>query len=132
MLPIIATIMEWLPRISLWILAPATVLLFLAAFSSAARGHCLLGFMVVASLSALLLLIGVVLVVGGYGNVVMHVFQSFGPVETIDFVATLMPSIGSQLGSLLPVSGTAAGAGLAAFVLRRQSRGSQPAHEAAR
>ncbi len=132
MLPIIAMIMEWLPRISLWILAPAAVLLFVLAFSRAARGHCLLGFMIVASLSALLLLIGVVLVVGGYGNVVMHVFQNFGPIETIDFVATLVPSIGSQLGSLLPVLGTAAGAGLAAFVLRRQARGSQPASQVMR
>ena len=131
MLPIIATVMEWLPRIAVWILAPAAILLLVLAFSRAARSHCLLGFMVVASLSALLLLTGVVLIVGGYGNAVMHVFQSFGPIETIDFVATLFPSIASQLGNLVPVLATAAGAGLAAIVLRRQARASRPAAESA-
>ena len=131
MLPIVAALMEWFPRISLWILAPVVALLIVLAFIRTARPRCLLGFMVVAALSALLLLIGILLIVGGYGSVVLHVFQSFGPMETIDFLATLLPGIAGQLGSLLPTFAIAVGAGIAAIVLRRGLRASGPAAEPA-
>lgn len=131
MLQIIAALLSWLPRISDWALGPAVALLLLLALMPALRPRATFGLIVVAAVGALLLSVGLIAIVGGYGNIILHVFQEFGPLETVSFVTTLFPGIGSQLASLVSTIATTAVASGAVVVLRRGARRGQPGRIAA-
>ena len=122
MLQYIAVLLEWLPKISYWVLAPAALILFPLAFVRATRPGSALGLTIVAAVSASFLSIGLVAIVSGYGKVILHVFQDFGPIVTANFLTTLLPGVGTQLTSLVPVMATTVGSSAAVVVLRRGAR----------
>lgn len=127
MLQIVATLLQWLPRLCYWVLIPAVLILILLAFVRATRPSSALGLLIVAAVSASLLSIGLVAIVSGYGSAVVHVLRTFGPIEAISFLPSLFPGVGSQLAGLLPVAGTTAGSSAAVVVLRRTTRRADPA-----
>jgi hypothetical protein len=118
MLQIIAFLLEWLPKLALWILVPAALVLLALTYFSPMRRHCLLGFITVAMMSALFLAIGLVAIFVSYGGSIFRVFHDFGLIETADLLASLLPAIGAQLASLLPALLVTGGAGAAVAVLR--------------
>ena len=112
MLQIIAVMLEWLTRISDWVLAPATLILLALAFMTVARSRATLGLMIVAAITGAFLSISLVAIVSGYGSAILRVFRDFGLIETANFLTTLLPAMGAQIANLVPMMITTAVAGV--------------------
>ena len=124
MLQFAVTLLQWLPRIFLWLVVPIACLSILLVPARRLRPHAALGFMVAASISAIFL--AVETAAFGYiccdqARMLFSILLDFRPGVTIGFALALLGSIAKPLVGVLPMLIGAAATGTGAFVLRRGS-----------
>ena len=124
MLQFAVTLLQWLPRIFVWLVVPIACLSILLVPARRSRPHAALGFMVAASISAIFL--AVETAAFGYiccdqARMLFSILLDFRPGVTIGFALALLGSIAKPLVGVLPMLIGAAATGTGAFLLRRGS-----------
>lgn len=124
MLQFAVTLLQWLPRIFVWLVLPIACLSILLVPARRSRPHAALGFMVAASISAIFL--AVETAAFGYiccdqARMLFSILLDFRPGVTIGFALALLGSIAKPLVGVLPMLIGAAATGIGAFLLRRGS-----------
>jgi len=122
MLQIAVTLLQWLPRVFVWLVVPIAVFSIALALAKRSRPHAALGFMIAASLSAIFLAIETAAI--GYiccdqARMLFSILLDFRPGVTIGFALALLGSVIKPLAGTLPMLIGAGGAGTGAFLLRR-------------
>lgn len=124
MLQFAVTLLQWLPRIFVWLVLPIACLSILLVPARRSRPHAALGFMVAASISAIFL--AVETAAFGYiccdqARMLFSILLDFRPGVTIGFALALLGSIAKPLVGVLPMLIGAAATSTGAFLLRRGS-----------
>jgi len=124
MLQFAVALLQWLPRIFLWLVVPIACFSILLVPARRSRPHAALGFMVAASISAIFL--AVETAAFGYiccdqARMLFSILLDFRPGVTIGFALALLGSIAKPLVGVLPMLIGAAATATGAFVLRRGS-----------
>ena len=125
MLQFALTLLQWLPRVFLWLVIPIAAVSLLLVMVRRWRPHAALGFMIAASISAIFL--GVETAAFGYicadqARMLFSILLDFRPGVTIGFALALLGSVIKPLAGILPMLIGAAATGTGAFLLRRGSR----------
>jgi hypothetical protein len=132
MLQFAVALLQWLPRIFVWLVVPIACLSLLLALARRSRPRAALGFMIAASISAIFLAVETAAL--GYifcdqARMLFSILLDFRPGVTIGFALALLGGIAKPLVGVLPMLIGAAATGTGAFLLRRGSRaGAQNAH----
>jgi hypothetical protein len=129
MLQFSITLLQWLPRIFVWLVMPIACLSLLLVPARRSRPHAALGFMIAAAISAIFLAIETAAF--GYiccdqARTLFSILLDFRPGVTIGFALALLGSIAKPLAGVLPMLIGAAATGTGAFLLRRGSRAGTP------
>ena len=125
MLQIAVTLLQWLPRLFVWLVVPIAVFSILLVPARRLRPHAALGFMIAASISAIFLAVETAAL--GYiccdqARMLLSILLDFRPGVTIGFALALLGSIVKPLVGILPMLIGAAATGGGAFLLRRGKR----------
>jgi hypothetical protein len=129
MLQFAVTLLQWLPKIFVWLVVPIALISILLVPARWSRPHAALGFMIAASISAIFLAIETAAL--GYiccdqARMLFSILLDFRPGITIGFALALLGSIAKPLVGILPMLIGAAATGTGAFLLRRGSRAGAP------
>ena len=125
MLQFAAALLQWLPRIFLWLVVPiACVSIFLVP-ARKSRPHAALGLMIAAAISAVFL--AVETAAFGYiccdqARMLFAILFDFRPGVTLGFALALLGGIAKPLVGVLPMVIGAVATGTGAFLLRRQNQ----------
>src|SRR5690348_11518786 len=106
MLQFAVTLLQWLPRIFVWLVVPIACLSIVLATARKSRSHAALGFMIAAAISATLL--AVETAAFGYiccdqARMLFSVLLDFRPGVTIGFALALLGGIVKPLAGVLPM-----------------------------
>jgi len=130
MLQFALALLEWLPRIFIWILAPVALAALSLVVMPRTRSRAALAFMIAATVSASFLSIetaALVYVCCDQAGVILSILLDFRPGVTAGFLTALLTTIGAPLLGLIPMIVAAACSGLAALALRGNVVTSDPA-----
>jgi hypothetical protein len=132
MLQFAVTLLQWLPKIFVWLVVPIALISILLVPARWSRPHAALGFMIAASISAIFLAIETAAL--GYiccdqARMLFSILLDFRPGITIGFALALLGSIAKPLVGILPMLIGAAATGTGAFLLRRGRAGAPNANE---
>ncbi|HEX3431523.1 MAG TPA: hypothetical protein VHT03_11610 [Rhizomicrobium sp.] len=124
MLQFAVTLLQWLPRIFVWLVVPTACLSIVLVPARKLRPHAALGLMIAAAISATFLALETAAF--GYiccdqARMLFSVLLDFRPGVTIGFAVALLGSIATPLAGILPMLFAAVATGLGAFLLRRGS-----------
>ena len=130
MLQFAAALLQWLPRIFVWLVVPIACLSLLLAPARRSRPHAALGFMIAAAVSGVF--IGLETAAFGYiccneARTLFSILLDCGPGVAIEFALSLLGSIASPFFGIAPMLVGALVTGTAAFVLRRTGENGNPA-----
>lgn len=122
MLQFAVTLLQWLPRIFVWLVVPIACFSIILALAHKSRPHAALGFIIAASLSAIFLAVETAAI--GYiccdqARMLFSILLDFRPGVTIGFALALLGSVVKPLAGTVPMLIGAGGAGTGAFLLRR-------------
>jgi hypothetical protein len=125
MLQFAVALLQWLPRIFLWLVVPITCMSVLLVPVRKTRPHAALGFMIAAAISATFLAIETAAF--GYiccdqARMLFSILFDFRPGVTLGFGLALLGGIAKPMVGVAPMVLGAAGTGTAAFLLRRQKQ----------
>lgn len=125
MLQFAVTLLQWLPRVFVWLVVPIACFSVVLALTRRSRPHAALGFMIAASISAIFL--AVETAAFGYiccdqARMLFSILLDFRPGVTVGFALALLGSVLKPLAGILPMLMGAAATGTGAFLLRRGSR----------
>jgi hypothetical protein len=126
MLQIAVTLLQWLPRIFVWLVVPVACLSILLVPARKSRAHAALGFMIAAAMSATLLALetaAFVYICCDQARMLFSILLDFRPGVTIGFALALLGSIVKPLAGVLPMLIGAAATGTGAFLLKHLSKG---------
>ena len=126
MLQLAVTLLQWLPRIFLWLVLPIALLSILLVPARKSRPHAALGFMIAAAISATFL--AVETAAFGYiccdqARMLFSLLLDFRPGVTLGFALALLGGIAKPLAGIFPMLIGAAITGTAAYLLRRNRVG---------
>jgi hypothetical protein len=129
MLQLAVALLQWLPRVFVWLVVPIACLSILLLPARKSRPHAALGFMIAAAISATFLAIETAAF--GYiccdqARILFSILLDFRPGVTLGFALALLSSIAKPLVGVAPMVLGAIGTGTAAFLLRRQSLKNAP------
>jgi hypothetical protein len=122
MLQFAAALLQWLPRIFVWLVVPIACLSLLLAPARRSRPHAALGFMIAAAVSAVF--VAIETAAFGYiccdqARTLFSILLDCGPRVAIGFAIALLGSIVSPFFGVAPMLVGALATAAAAFVLRR-------------
>jgi len=125
MLQFAVALLQWLPRVFVWLVVPIACLSILLVPARKSRPHAALGFMIAASISAIFLALATAAF--GYiccdqARMLFSILLDFRPGVTIGFALALLGSIVKPLVGVLPMLIGAAATGSGAFLLRRGTK----------
>jgi len=125
MLQFAVTLLQWLPRIYIWMIIPVTCLSILLVPARKLRPHAALGFIAALAISGVLLALE--MVAFGYiccdqARMLFSILLDFRPGVTVGFALALFGSMAKPLAGMLPMVVGAAATGIGTFVLRRRNR----------
>jgi hypothetical protein len=125
MLQFAVAVLQWLPRIFLWLVVPIACMSILLVPARKTRPHAALGFMIAAAISATLLAIETAAF--GYiccdqARMLFSVLFDFRLGVTLGFALALLGGIAKPMIGVAPMVLGAAVTGTAAFLLRRQKQ----------
>ena len=129
MLQFAVTLLQWLPRLFVWLVAPMACFSTAMALSQKSRLYAALGFMVAASVSAIFLAMetaALAYICCDQARMLFSILLDFRPGVTIGFALALLGSVVKPLVGVLPMLVGAAATGTGAFLLRRGSGISSP------
>jgi hypothetical protein len=124
MLQFAVTLLQWLPRVFLWLVVPIACVSLVLAMVRKSRPHGALGFMIAASISAIFLAMETAAfcyICCDQARMLFSILLDFRPGVTIGFALALLGSVGKPLAGTLPMVIGAATTGTGAFLLRRGS-----------
>jgi hypothetical protein len=132
MLQFAVALLQWLPKIFIWLILPLACLSLSLAPARRSRPHAALGFMIAAAISTIFLALETAAF--GYlccyqARMLISILLDCGPGVTIAIALALLGSIARPLLGVVPmlVGGAATGAG--AFLLRRQGETRRPTRQ---
>ena len=130
MLQFAVALLQWLPKIFVFLVVPIACLSLLLAPARRSRPHAALGFMIAAAVSAVFL----ALETAAFGYIccdqartLFSILLDCGPGVALGFAAALLGSIARPFFGVAPMLLGALAAGAAAYLLRRQSQTREPA-----
>lgn len=121
MLQLAVVLLQWLPRIFVWLMAPVVIIAVSLALIPRTRPGAALGFMVAAALSAAFLSIetaALAYVCCDQARLIFSLLLDLRPGVTAGFVVSLFANLGAPLLGLVPMFVAAVCTGLSALVLR--------------
>jgi hypothetical protein len=123
MLQLAVALLQWLPRIFVWLVVPIASLSILLVPARKSRPHAALGFMIAAAISATFLAIETAAF--GYiccdqARMLFSILLDFRPGVTLGFALALLGGIARPLVGAAPMVLGAIVTGTAAFLLRRR------------
>lgn len=129
MLHLAIVLLQWLPRIFVWLIAPVVLIAISLAVIPRMRPRAALGFMIAAAASATFLSIetaALAYVCCDQARLIFSLLLDLRPGVTAEFVVSLFANLGAPLMGLVPMLVAAICTGLAALVLRdKRSAGHQ-------
>lgn len=129
MLHLAIVLLQWLPRIFVWLIAPVVLIAVSLAVIPRMRPRAALGFMIAAAASATFLSIetaALAYVCCDQARLIFSLLLDLRPGVTAEFVVSLFANLGAPLMGLVPMLVAAICTGLAALVLRdKRSAGHQ-------
>lgn len=129
MLHLAIVLLQWLPRIFVWLIAPVVLIAISLAVIPRMRPRAALGFMIAAAASATFLSIETAVlayVCCDQARLIFSLLLDLRPGVTAEFVVSLFANLGAPLMGLVPMLVAAICTGLAALVLRdKRSAGHQ-------
>ena len=120
MLQVTTALIQWLPRLFEWALAPGAFVLLLLALGRTARPLSALGLMIIATISATFLSIdmaAIIYVSWKYGQIALHLLLNFGTAAGVNFLKTLLHGTNIKAIDFVPMIATTAGSTIAAVIL---------------
>jgi hypothetical protein len=129
MLQFAVALLQWLPRIFLWLVVPMAFLSILLVPARKSRPHAALGFMIAAAISATFLAIETAafgIICCDQARMLFSILLDFRPGVTLGFALALLGGIAKPLIGVTPMVLGALVTGTAAFLLRRQRKTISP------
>ena len=130
MLQLAVTLLQWLPRIFVWLVLPIAGLSLLLVPPRRSRAHAALGFMIAAAISAVFLAIetaALTYICCDQARMLFSILLDFRPGVTLGFALALFGGIAKPLLDVLPMLVGAGATGTLAYLLRRRSvKGGSP------
>ena len=127
MLQLAVVLLQWLPRLFIWLIAPMVLIAISLALIPRMRPRAALGFMIAAAASATFLSLetaALAYVCCDQARLIFSLLLDLRPGVTAGFVVSLFANLGEPLIGLIPMLVVAICTGLAALILRdRRSAG---------
>lgn len=129
MLQIAVTLLQWLPRIFLWLIVPAVAIAIVLTFTRRTRERAALAFIIAAAISASFLSLetaALAWVCADQARLIFSLLLDMRPGVTAGFITSMLGTLGAPLSGLLPMLVAGLCTGLSALALRGKRKATEP------